>query len=60
MDIRKILRLLIIAIVMMAAFSLLGVVADIAQVLLWTGLKVLVLLLVVFVVLSLAQAVLKR
>jgi hypothetical protein len=60
MNIQRILQLLIVAIVLMAAFSLLGVVVNMAQVLLNMGLKMLLLLLVVFVVLSIVNGFLGR
>ncbi|MBN8587267.1 MAG: hypothetical protein J0L94_02985 [Rhodothermia bacterium] len=59
-SLQHILRLLMIAIVLMSAFSLLGVVVDIAQTLLGMSLRMLVLLLVVFVVLGIVNGFLNR
>lgn len=59
-NLQHILRLLMIGIVLMSAFSLLGVVVDLAQVLLNMGLKMLLLLLVVFIVLSVVNGFLGR
>lgn len=59
-SLQHILRLLMIAIVLMSAFSLLGVVVDIAQTLLGISLRMLVLLLVVFIVLGVVNGILNR
>lgn len=59
-NLQKVLRLLMVAIVLMSAFSLLGVVVDVAQVLLSIGLKLIVLLVVVFIVLGILNGVLNR
>ncbi|HRK75003.1 MAG TPA: hypothetical protein PLL64_12060 [Rhodothermales bacterium] len=59
-SLQHILRLLMVAIVLMSAFSLLGVVVDIAQTLLGISLRMLVLLLVVFIVLGVVNGVLNR
>ena len=60
MKIEQLLRLIVIAIVLLVAFSLLGFVLRFGSVLLGIGLKILVLLLIVAVVLRFIEALRKR
>lgn len=60
MRIEQLLRLIVVAIVLMVAFSLLGFVLRFGSVLLGIGLKVLVLLLIVAVILRFIEALRKR
>jgi hypothetical protein len=60
MKIEQLLRLIVIAIVILVAFSLLGYVLRFGSLLLGIGLKILVLLLIVAVILRFVEALRKR